>query len=296
MPDFIVPLAAALCAGIAAFCAADVLFSVLADMRIEKEESAGSYERARLPIVFRLALLLSPNALPLVRAPAFAELRKKTAEQLAMSGFEQTVSAERFLSMRAVLAAVGAALALLLAFSGNAMTGFLIFALLTVYPGIWLVKAVRKRHSDIFRALPNVLDLLTLSVEAGKDFLSALRDILPKRKPDALGDELARALQEIQLGKKRGQALLEMADRIRQPELSSVVNAIVQADEMGVSIGALLKIQSDQLRVKRFALAEKLANEVPVKILFPIVIFIMPAVFLILLGPLMMQAFAILGK
>ena len=86
-----------------------------------------------------------------------------------------------------------------------------------------------------------------------------------------------------------------MAERVRQPELMSVVGSIVQADEMGVSIGQLLKIQSDQLRMKRFALAEKLANETPVKILFPVVVFIFPAVLLLLLAPIMMQAFNILG-
>ena len=148
---------------------------------------------------------------------------------------------------------------------------------------------------EILKALPNLLDLLTLSVEAGKDFLSALRDILAKRKQDALTEEFMRALHEIQLGKKRQTALREMAERVRQPELMSVVGSIVQADEMGVSIGQLLKIQSDQLRMKRFSMAEKLANETPVKILFPVVVFIFPSVLILLLAPIMMQAFNILG-
>ena len=89
-------------------------------------------------------------------------------------------------------------------------------------------------------------------------------------------------------------ALREMAERVRQPELMSVISAIVQADEMGVSIGNLLKIQSDQLRMKRFTMAEKLANETPVKILFPVVVFIFPAVLLLLLAPILMQSFSIL--
>ena len=132
--------------------------------------------------------------------------------------------------------------------------------LLVLWPDLWLRTSVSKRHLEILKALPNLLDLLTLSVEAGKDFLSALKDILMKRKKDALTEEFMRALHEIQLGKKRQAALREMSERVRQPELMSVIGAIVQADEMGVSIGQLLKIQSDQLRMKRFALAEKLAD------------------------------------
>ena len=143
---------------------------------------------------------------------------------------------------------------------------------------------------QILKALPNVLDLLTLSVEAGKDFVTALRDILNRRPADELGFELRKTLHEIQLGKPRHTALEEMALRVRQPELTSVMNAIVQSDELGVSIGQVLRIQAEQLRVKRFARAEKLAGEAPVKILFPVALLIFPAVFLVVIAPMMMRA------
>ncbi len=139
------------------------------------------------------------------------------------------------------------------------------------------------------KALPNLLDLLTLSVESGRDLLSSLRDILTRRRPDALGEELMLAFREIQLGRKRSDALRAMAERVRQIDLTATVNAICQADELGVSIGQQLRIQSDMQRAKRFSLAEKIANEASVKIIIPVVVFILPAVFIILLGPLLLQ-------
>ena len=130
---------------------------------------------------------------------------------------------------------------------------------------------------------------LTLSVEAGKDFVSSLRDILARRRLDPLGEEFMRTFQEIQLGKKRTEALREMAQRVRQPELTSTLNAVIQAEEMGVSIANLLRIQGDALRNKRFTRAEKLANEAPVKIILPIILFIFPSVLIILGLPMFMQ-------
>ena len=137
--------------------------------------------------------------------------------------------------------------------------------------------------------------MLTLSVEAGRDIISGLRDIVSRRKPDPLGEELMRTLQEIQLGKKRTAALKDMSNRVRLPELTSTVNAIIQAEELGVSIAHLLRIQGDMQRNKRFSLAEKRANEAAVKIILPVAAFILPAVFIILLGPLLVQTMRSFG-
>ena len=165
---------------------------------------------------------------------------------------------------------------------------------MTVYPGAWLNARIAKRHMEILRALPNLLDLLTLSVEAGKDFMSSLRDILQRRRMDALNEEWMRTFQEIQLGRKRTEALRDLSKRVRQADLTSVVNAIIQAEELGVSIGQLLRIQGDMLRNKRFSMAEKLANEAPVKIIIPIVLFIFPAVMVILIVPLGLKVFQLM--
>jgi tight adherence protein C len=157
------------------------------------------------------------------------------------------------------------------------------------YPAFWVRAAVAKRHRSIQRALPFVLDLLTLSVEAGLDFMTALQRNIDRRKIDPLGEEMIRVVREIQIGKTRREALRDMARRVDLPDLRSVVSALVQADELGVSIGFILRIQADQMRQRRFERAEKLANEAPVKMLFPLMAFIFPAVFLILLGPILMR-------
>ena len=156
-------------------------------------------------------------------------------------------------------------------------------------PSLWLNATIKARQLSIMKALPNLLDLLTLSVESGRDLLTAMREILARRKMDPLGEELSATFQEIQFGRPRTEALRALANRVKQSDLTATINAIIQADELGVSIAQQLKIQSDMQRTKRFALAEKLANEASVKIILPVVIFILPSVFIVLLGPLILQ-------
>jgi len=163
-------------------------------------------------------------------------------------------------------------------------------ALFYLQPMMWLRGALKRRHLAIMKALPFVLDILTLSVEAGMDFISALQRNCASRRLDPLNEELLRMTKEIQVGSSRKEALRNMANRCRQPDLKSVANALIQADELGVSIGAILRIQSEQLRSRRFDRAEKLANEAPTKMLGPLMLCIFPAVFIILLGPVLAQA------
>jgi tight adherence protein C len=122
------------------------------------------------------------------------------------------------------------------------------------------------------------------------DFISALQRNCASRKMDPLNEELLRMTKEIQVGSSRREALKRMSERVNQPDLRSVANALIQADELGVSIGAILRIQSEQLRSRRFDRAEKLANEAPTKMLGPLMFCIFPAVFIILLGPMLSQA------
>ena len=254
------------------------------------------HEYKRLPLVFRFFLPLVSNVGFIANLPLFDVSRRNTEEMVQMASLDQAVSGQRFFALKIFMALFGFLLFIVFAAMDNALSGLLLGVAFAFYPALWLKQIVARRHLSILKALPNVLDLLTLSVEAGKDFLTALRDIMARRKVDPLGEELNRVLHEIQLGKGRQTALKEMSERVRQPELSSVVNAIVQADELGVSIGQLLRIQGDQLRNKRFVRAEKLANEAPVKILFPVVVFIFPSVFIILIGPIVYQALRTLAR
>ena len=287
MDELLSPLLAFL----AVFCLTLGVSGLVAALKIEAKR-----EERRLPLLIRLVLPLTPNLLFLIDIPALEREREKTKDALTMAGFDEAVSPSRFLAARLLLLVVGLALFALLFGAGQQLMGFLWLLLLYAWPVLWLRKAIRVRHEQIQRALPNVLDLLTLSVEAGKDFVTALRDILARRGRDALTEELEIAFREIQLGKQRRLALKDMAARVKQHDLTQVVNAIAQADELGVSIGNLLRIQSDQFRTKRFQRAEKLANEAPVKILFPVVVFIFPSVFVILLAPILLQAFKTLFR
>ena len=286
--DQILLLLASVCAGL---CASSIVL-LAAEMisAIDVEKAQFGDDARSIPVLFRIFLPFSPNFRRLCASESLSGTMKKLREQLAMAGYEQVLTAEQFMTVRILFCAFGVVFTVLFFASGNAMAGLLVLFCAVVYPQAWLRGLITKRHLQILKALPNVLDLLTLSVEAGKDFVTALRDILNRRAPDELGLELRKALHEIQLGKPRQTALKEMTLRVRQPELTSVLNAIVQSDELGVSIGQVLRIQAEQLRAKRFARAEKLASEAPVKILFPVALLIFPAVFVVVIAPMLMRA------
>jgi tight adherence protein C len=278
-------------AGVAVFCISLFLFRLLEQLEIEKKETS-----RQLPLMFKMMMPFTGNVDGLVRTPFFDVSRKTAGEQILMAGFDQLIDEHKFVAVQVLLSMIGIFFAIAFSVMKQPFLGIIFLALVYLYPKIWLKGIVRRRHHEIQKALPNVLDLLTLSVEAGKDFLTSLRDILSRRRSDALGEELERTFREIQLGKQRRVALKELSKRVQQPDLSNVLNSIVQADELGVSIGQILRIQGDQLRNKRFNRAEKLANEAPVKILFPLVLFILPSVIIILMGPLILKSFNILFK
>jgi len=153
-----------------------------------------------------------------------------------------------------------------------------------VYPHVWLNSKIRARQAAIIRALPDALDLLTICVEAGLAFDSAMSKVNEKWD-DPLSRELGRVIREIQLGKIRRDALRDMANRMDVPDVTSFVAAIVQTEQLGVSIAKVLRIQSDQMRTKRRQRAEERAHQAPIKMLFPMVFLIFPSIYIVLLGP-----------
>lgn len=154
------------------------------------------------------------------------------------------------------------------------------------FPDQWLNGRVQLRQKEVLKALPYVMDLLTLSVEAGLDFVAGIGKVVEKSKPSALIDEFRLLLQEIQVGNTRQQALRNLAFRVNMTEVSSFVSLLVQADELGASIGPVLRAQSDLFRTQRFLRAEKAGAAAAQKILFPLVLCILPAVFIIIFGPI----------
>ena len=175
-----------------------------------------------------------------------------------------------------VLGALPAPFALVLAFGGG--YGALLL------PDYWLTLRFRRRREEILVQMPDVLDLMTVSVEAGLGFDAALLRIT-ERMEGPLVEEFRVVMHEMRIGETRAKALKSFADRIDAPESSTLARAITQADQLGVPIGRILRVQAKEIRLRREMAAEEQAMKAPVKMLIPTALFIFPAVFVVILGP-----------
>jgi len=209
---------------------------------------------------------------------------------LELAGNPYNLTASQFWAARAAAAVVLGGLITLLMFVTKApWTQRVLYPLLAIaigffLPVLWLSSQISRRKNSIIKALPDALDLLTVCVEAGLGFDAAMQKVTEKWKDD-LAMAFGRVLQEIRLGKMRREALRDMADRMDVTDVTSFVAAIIQADQLGVSIAKVLRIQSDQMRVRRRQRAEEKAHQAPVKMLFPMVFLIFPSIYIVLLGP-----------
>ena len=159
------------------------------------------------------------------------------------------------------------------------------------YPDLWARSRILERQRLVKRAMPFIVDLLALSTEAGLDFVGAIGKVVEKARPSPLVEEFEQVLKEIKVGSSRAEALREMAVRLDMPEVSSFVAILISADQMGAPIGRTLRQQSDQIRTQRFMAAEKAGAAAAQKLIFPTVMFIIPAVFLMIFGPLIAAYF-----
>jgi tight adherence protein C len=161
----------------------------------------------------------------------------------------------------------------------------LVFSILGFFfPQLWLSSMINRRQRNIRRAMPDALDLLTICVEAGLGFDASMSKVSEKWETE-LSLAFARAIREIQLGKLRREALRTMADRIGIAEMTSFVAAVIQSEQLGVSLAKVLRIQSDQMRIRRRQLAEEEAHKVPIKMLVPMGLLIFPSLMIVLLTP-----------
>ncbi len=215
-----------------------------------------------------------------------------TTRKIEMAGNPARLEAATFLASRFVVAAFfGGILLFVGLFSPNKWPlgqTFLVVTVFTVlgffFPQLWLQSRINSRQNEIRKAMPDALDLLTICVEAGLGFEAAMSKVSEKWE-NQLSVALLRAIREIQLGKARRDAMRDMADRIGIAEMTSFVAAIIQSEILGVSLSKVLRIQSDQMRVKRRQRAEEKAHQAPVKMILPLAFLIFPSIFIILLTP-----------
>lgn len=248
----------------------------------EIELSQRFYERVILPFFNQIGNVAS-------RFTPQATL-ESARRRLDMAGNPLQMDPAFFLAMRFVLAVSfgGIIFAIFAATGRDWLQGLglsTLFLLLGFFfPDLWLSGRVGARQKGIFRAMPDALDLLTICVEAGLGFDSAMSKVHEKWDND-LALEFGRVIQEVRLGKLRRDALRDMSERLGVNEMTSFVAAVIQSEQLGVSMAKVLRIQSDQMRVRRRQLAEEEAHRAPIKMVFPIALLIFPSLLIVLLGP-----------
>lgn len=247
------------------------------------EMSVPFSQRVLLPLMQRIASL--------VQGFTPQEALEKTQRQLDLAGNPNGLTPPVFWTIRLVaMVALTAMLGFVFSVSssitglrallftvGGAFLGFFL-------PALWLRSKINTRQEDILKALPDALDLMTICVEAGLGFDAAMTKVAEKWD-NQLAVAFARVITEIQLGKLRREALRDMAARMDVSDVSTFTASIIQADQLGVSISKVLRIQSDQMRIRRRQRAEEKAQQAPIKMLFPLVFLIFPTILMVLLGP-----------
>lgn len=225
---------------------------------------------------------------------------KQSAERLRlnlqMAGNPGGITPLMFVGLRVVLALVLGVIISVLTLRTMELPQALLysavgFALGYMLPVMWLGRRIAARKKAITKALPDALDLLCISVEAGLAFDLALQRVADKWD-DELSREFRRVLKDMQLGRSRREALKDLADRTGVDDVQTFTAAVIQADQLGVSMSKILRIQSDQMRVRRRQRAEELAQQAPIKMLFPMVFLIFPALFVVILGPAVPRIFS----
>jgi tight adherence protein C len=283
--------------GAAAFFFAEVATSPMRTRR-NLVHRAANYGRVRT---------VTGKELPRFRERAFAPFVSKMARvmlrinprtttdivaaKLMAAGMRRT-SPSGFIASKGIFAIVGFVAGLVLA--GTMAPKYTLLSALGLGllgfagPGMYLNSRIRRREAAVAAELPDALDLLAVSVEAGLGFDGAVQK-LTEHMEGPLIEEFELALGEMRIGEGRQEALRKMSERSSSPEMSSFVRAIIQADQLGISLGRILKVQAGDTRLKRQMEAEEKAMKAPIKMLFPTVLFIFPAIFLVILGPAFMN-------
>jgi tight adherence protein C len=212
--------------------------------------------------------------------------------RLIAAGLATRISTTQFLAVKTGAAGLGVVFAIFVGAAASPIAGVVIAPLFGVggffAPEGFLSMRIKARRERIRSELPDALDLLAVSVEAGLGLDGAIAK-LTEHLDGALVDEFALTLGEIRIGESRADALKKLADRVPAPELAAFVRSVLQADQLGISLGRILRVQAADSRLRRQAAAEEKAMKAPIKMLFPTALFIFPAMFVVILGPAMLN-------
>lgn len=296
MPLTLISLLLLLVTGVAVFVVARAVFPDTDRSELERrlggERGVETTDQAVLVDAFRPMYSLF---VPVTRGMGLLPYRQRIEKAFVTAGMTGRLSTDEFLAYKLSMALVywflfiGLLGYVIIGASPHPLIqiGVLVFG--SFFPDLWLRGQVQERQAAIRRNLPYVMDLLTLSVEAGLDFIAGVHKVCEKARSGPLVDELAFMLREIQVGASRQQALRSLAQRTDMSEIRSFAALLIQADILGASIGPVLRAQSELIRTQRFQAAEKAGAYAATKILFPLILFIMPAVFIVIFGPIVLN-------
>jgi tight adherence protein C len=273
-------------------------------LRARSVRRATDYGRVHIPrnereVVRFRERVVGPLVSKLARIPL--KLSPKTnlesvQSKLVAAGLAQRISITSFLAIKGGTTVLGGVLGLSLAAVGSGFLGVVLVPTLAaigfIGPDFVINAKIRSRREIVRSELPDALDLLAVSVEAGLGFDGAVTK-LTEHMQGPLINEFSLMLNEIRVGETRAVALKKMGERVGAPELSNFVRAVVQAEQLGISLGRILRVQAADTRLRRQAAAEEKAMKAPIKMLFPTVFFIFPAMFIVILGPAMMHILSV---
>jgi len=282
----------------AAYVLIGVAAYILARMLVQEQETRAAQEnladardrKSSNALVKILRPFFTQYVVPMIRGKPFWDNKRKIFKRkIIAGGLKDELTPDEFISFKVLNIVVFPLIGGLLKAGefidlawyyilGTGLIGWF-------YPNIWVNGRVAQRQKLIIRAMPFIVDLLALSTEAGLDFVGAIGKVVEKANSSPLVDEFSQLLKEIKVGASRQEALREMGARIAMTEFNSFIAILISADQMGASIGKILRQQSEGIRSERMLRAEKAGAAAAQKVILPLVLFIMPAVFVMIFGP-----------
>ena len=254
----------------------------------EPQKSKSGFINFSRPLVHNFTL---QHALK-VKAPAY---RKRVEKKISTAGLTRELNVDEFIGLQILWGIMFPAMMVVMNFALQLGYPYVVFPVFSIFgalfPHVHCQTAKNRRYVSVIKDLPFFIDLMALSTEAGLDFVNSIQRIVDKSSDSVLADEFNIVLKDIKLGSARGEALRNLSERLDIPEITSFCSVVIDADYTGASIAQVLKDQSIQMRMERFVRAEKAGAKASQLILIPMMIFILPAVFLVVFAPIILQFF-----